>query len=201
MAEAEIPRAACGQSSEAIIRVISGLRRSDTQAQADLCELFGRDIQKFVARRLREHSDLAEDIMVQTLVDAIRNIARFDSSISTFRAWLFGIARRHMHGELHLQARRTSIPARALVPIDALRETGGDDFTEASMERLEAKRQVAALTTSLSELEMEVLVLRCVHQFSLKEIGQVVGRSERAVDSLLNRAKQKARERLGHDHD
>ncbi len=62
--------------------------------------------------------------------------------------------------------------------------------------RLEARRKVAALRSLLSEAEMEVLVLSCVEELSAREIGQVIGRSERAVHSILHRAKAKARERL-----
>jgi DNA-directed RNA polymerase specialized sigma24 family protein len=45
-----------------------------------------------------------------------------------------------------------------------------------------------------------VLVLSSIEELSVKEIGRVVGRSERAVHSLLHRAKAKARERLA-DHE
>jgi DNA-directed RNA polymerase specialized sigma24 family protein len=46
---------------------------------------------------------------------------------------------------------------------------------------------------------MEVLVLQCVDELSVKDISHVVRRSERAVHSLLYRARQKARERLVQD--
>ncbi len=53
----------------------------------------------------------------------------------------------------------------------------------------------------LSEAEMEALTLHYAHDFSEREISRIVGRSERAVHSLLHRAKQKARERLVRDAD
>ena len=46
---------------------------------------------------------------------------------------------------------------------------------------------------------MEVLVLHYVHQLSVAEIGVILKRSGRAVESLLHRAKPKARERLSED--
>jgi len=39
-------------------------------------------------------------------------------------------------------------------------------------------------------------VLSCVEKLSAREIGQVIGRSERAVHSILHRARTKAREGL-----
>jgi DNA-directed RNA polymerase specialized sigma24 family protein len=57
-----------------------------------------------------------------------------------------------------------------------------------------AQEKIAQLAGILSDVEMEVLMLRCVGEFSLKQIGRMVGRSERAVHSLLHRAKQRARQ-------
>ncbi|UCC67039.1 MAG: sigma-70 region 4 domain-containing protein, partial [Armatimonadota bacterium] len=54
----------------------------------------------------------------------------------------------------------------------------------------------ACVNKALSDAEMEVLVLHCIEGFSTGEIAGVVGRSPRAVNSLLHRARKKARERL-----
>jgi len=87
-----------------------------------------------------------------------------------------------------------------LVPLETVFQIATRYEMDAGVaQRLDAQRQVAALATALSGLEMEVLQLHFVEEFSLREIGRVVGRSERAVDSLLRRAKQKARERLAED--
>ena len=63
------------------------------------------------------------------------------------------------------------------------------------------ERKAARLAELLTDMEMEVLVLHCVDEFSVREIAGTVGRSERAVDSLLHRARQKAREGLERDDD
>lgn len=138
--------------------------------------------------------------MVETLTQAARNAARFDPRKATLTAWLFGIARRQAQLELRRQRRRKSVPESALTTLESLAERSAPgDLAEETASRLEAKRQVSKLVGYLSETEMEVLVLRCLHRLSVKEIGRVLGRSERAIDSLLHRAKRKARERLVDD--
>ncbi|NIR01695.1 MAG: hypothetical protein GTN78_16095 [Gemmatimonadales bacterium] len=67
------------------------------------------------------------------------------------------------------------------------------------VERVNAQRQVLLLADALSSLEFDVLVLNSLDELSAREIGQIVGRSERAVHSLLHRARTKARERLVRD--
>jgi RNA polymerase sigma factor (sigma-70 family) len=84
------------------------------------------------------------------------------------------------------------------VPInDQEQVQGAGDMAVAVVDRLEARRSAARIAAALSDLEMEVLVLHCVDEFTAKEIGRILGRSERAVESLLHRAKRKAREEVG----
>jgi RNA polymerase sigma-70 factor (ECF subfamily) len=200
MAEADATRAELPDEREATDRLIRGLHAADPAAHGELCSRFGRRLHSFAARRLRGDAELAEDIMVATLADAVRNIRGYNPRKAGFSAWLFGIARRHVIAELRQQSRRKSVPASAQVSVDALPEQHAEgDVAEDVAERIEAKRQVAIVREHLSEIEMEVLVLHCVDQLSLREIAQIVRRSERAIKSLLHRARQKARERLGAD--
>ncbi len=119
---------------------------------------------------------------------------------ATFTAWLFGIARRQAQLELRRQRRRKSVPEAVQTPLDSLAEQPAPgDLAEATAARLQAERQVAKLVGYLSDPEMEVLILRCCHEFSIRGIAHVLGRSERAIDSLLDRAKRKARGRLAED--
>jgi DNA-directed RNA polymerase specialized sigma24 family protein len=62
--------------------------------------------------------------------------------------------------------------------------------------RAEAERTMARLRQALSQSELEVLLLFSVERLSESEIAQVLRRSERAVHSLLQRAREKAREAL-----
>ncbi len=196
MALAESSHNTVAYSDEAIDRLIAGLRTQDPEAQAALLAQYGPPIQEFAARRLGEE-ELAKDVMVQTLVDSICDIGRFNPRISSFRAWLFGIARRRIQQEARLRARRRLVPSAAQVSLERVAEEAAKGDLATSMSaKVDAQRQAAELEAHLSPQEMEVLLLRCVHELSLREIAHVVGRSERAINSLLDRAKQKARDLL-----
>ena len=119
---------------------------------------------------------------------------------ATFAAWLFGIARRLVRLERRRQGRRKSVPASAQVSLDVLPETSSPhDLATSITESVAAKAKLARLREFLSEGELEVLVLHYVYEFSVQEIRSAIGRSGRAVESLLHRAKTKARERLTND--
>jgi len=178
--------------------LVARIRRGDDTAYADLCERHGPPLYGFVAARLGD-AGTAEDIAIQVLAEACRNLRTYQPNRGTLRAWLYGIARRKMQGERRRRATLKSIPPSQRVSLESMEEVTADDPAGDVAARLDAERLVAELAAVLSDVEMEALTLHSVEGFSMREIGQTIGRSERAVDSLLRRAKQKARERLVRD--
>lgn len=199
-AEAEQARSLSDVDSE--MDLAQALRQGDERSHAQLWDRFGAPLHGFASSRLRGDRGLADDIVVQTLAAAVQGIGRFNPRRSTLSAWVYGIARRHIQGELRRQRRRKSVPPSAQVPLEEVAEAAseGDTATDVAA-RLDAQREVAELARILTDIEMEVLGLHYVQEFSEKEIAQIVGRSARAVHSILHRAKQKARERLVRDAD
>jgi len=174
--------------------LVRRLRGNDPGAYEELCERFGAALHGFAAQRLAGDEESAEEVMMQTLTDAVRNIGRYDSQRSSLSSWVFGIARRKIQGERRRLLRRKSIPASARASMEAAGEVGsGENVAEQVAAQLDAQRRVAELSQVLSDAEMEVLLLHFADGFSLKEIGWIVGRSAKAADSLLHRAVRKAR--------
>ncbi len=196
MAEAELTTASTPQDAH----LLRALRAGDSAAYAELCDRYGRRVHRYLASRLRDDPQTAEELAIQVLADAVRNLRHFDPRRATLLAWLFGLARRQVIAELRRRSRRKSVPAEAQVSLTSAAELAlADDPTGALASRLEAQRQVADLRAHLAEAEWEVLLLHCVHELSLAEIAHALHRSERAINSLLHRARTKARERLGSD--
>ena len=195
--EAEITQRMPADRHAALCR---GLLAGEPEAARGLCERFGPKLLAFAASRFADDRPMAEDIMVQSLAKAAANIRLFNPQRSTFAAWLYGIARREVQNELRRRKRMRSVPAAAQTPIsEAIDLPDGPDMAALAAARLDAQRQVSALAGVLSSLEFDVLILSCIDELSAREIGHVIGRSERAVHSLLHRARTKARERLAHD--
>jgi RNA polymerase sigma-70 factor (ECF subfamily) len=181
-------------------RLVRLLQEADQAAFGELWDRFGPQLVAYVATRLDGDRELAEDVTAQSLAAAVRSVGRFDPRKASLSTWLYGIARRLLQGELRKQRRRRSVPASAEVSWEdnAHLVVGADPESDLSS-RLEAQRKVQLLASTLSSAEMEVLVLHFVDEFTVKEIAGIVGRSWRAVDSLLYRAKEKARGRLASD--
>jgi RNA polymerase sigma-70 factor (ECF subfamily) len=190
-------RSAPDERDAALVRQ---LKEGAPAAAQELCDRFGPKLFAYAAARFAGDREVAKDLMVQSLAQAARNIRSFNPKKATLTTWLYGIARQRTWYELRQRMRQKSIPASAQLSLEAL--SGAPDNRDMAAEvlaRVEAKRQIAHLAAALSGIEFEVLVLSCLDDFSAREIGQIVGRSERAVHSLLHRARMKARERLAED--
>jgi DNA-directed RNA polymerase specialized sigma24 family protein len=86
------------------------------------------------------------------------------------------------------------------VSIDTINEVpSAGDMAADLAARADAQQKIAELSRFLSDSEMEVLTLHWVDELSAREIGRIVGRSHRAVESLLHRARKKALDRWS-DH-
>jgi RNA polymerase sigma-70 factor (ECF subfamily) len=176
------------------------LREGDEAAFGELWDRFGPRLVAYAATRLGGDRELADDVTAQSLAAAVKSFGRFSPERGSLSTWIYGVARRVIQGELRKQRRRRSVPASAEVSLEANADlVVGVDLESDLSSRVEAQRKVQILASALSSAEMEVLALHFVDEFSVKEIAQIVGRSWRAVDSLLYRAKEKARERLAAD--
>ena len=185
---------------EADARLARGLQEGRPEAVGELCDRMGPRLYRFAAARLPGDGQAAEEVMTLALTDAARNITRYDPRRSTFASWLFGNAARKLRDAARREHWLKSVPRAVQTPLESLGEMADQrDLADELVARVDAQRQAVVLARVLSHLEFTVLALSSVEELTAREVGQVVGRSERAVHSILHRARQKARERLAHD--
>lgn len=142
----------------------------------------------------------AEDLTEEVFVRALHSLPRFREEAtgdeeSTFRVWLFQIARHALSNDRRWQRRHPTTPlddaAFAIAaPTDPAEEVATRDL---------AARAWAAVD-ALPEERRRALVLRYVEEMSAREIGLVLGRSEGAVRVLVHRALRSVAERLAQPH-
>ncbi|MEQ8953907.1 MAG: RNA polymerase sigma factor, partial [Gammaproteobacteria bacterium] len=70
--------------------------------------------------------------------------------------------------------------------------------SESTLEAGELQREIHAALNTLSPFEQTVFTLRHMQNFKLREIAQVVDRSEGTVKNILFRAIRKMRDQLAH---
>jgi RNA polymerase sigma-70 factor (ECF subfamily) len=136
----------------------------------------------------------AEDVTEQVFLRALDALPSFhergSGEGSTFKVWLYAIARNVIANERRGRRRHPAAPLEAALAVPAR-----DDPAAAVLSRLEAERAWQAVQ-ALPEDRRLALQLRLVHELSAREIGLLMGRSEGAVRVLIHRALRSVRQQL-----
>ncbi len=173
-------------------------------AQADPAR-FDALYRKYVAQvysyayyELRDHHE-AEDATERTFMAVLGGLGRFEeratpadgSGASTFRVWLFQVAR-HVVAE-----RRRRLRRRPEAPLEA----AGAMTASTDVEGEAARRDdVAAAMRAIDRLpgdRRRAVILRFVEEMSTPEIAGILGRSDGAVRVLIHRALRSVARDLG----
>jgi RNA polymerase sigma-70 factor (ECF subfamily) len=132
----------------------------------------------------------AEDVTARTFLSALADLPRFreraspadGEDASTFRVWLFRIARNAVAERRRTLRRRPQTDLQAALAVPAHVDVEGEAIVRD--EAAAAWRAVARLDDD----RRQAIVLRFVHELSTAEMAGVLGRSEGAVRVLLHRA-------------
>jgi RNA polymerase sigma-70 factor (ECF subfamily) len=170
-------------------------RRLVEAAQADparfeaLYRKYLAQVYSYAFYELRDHHE-AEDATERTFLAALTNLGRFEErarpadgeGASTFRVWLFQIARNAVAERRRRLRRSPEAPLEAAMSAAAPIDIEGDAVLHD--EAATAMEAVARLPDD----RRRALVLRFVDEMSTAEIAGILGRSEGAVRVLIHRA-------------
>jgi RNA polymerase sigma-70 factor (ECF subfamily) len=123
--------------------------------------------------------DLADDVVQETWLTAVRRIRSFDPERGSFAGWLRGIAANVVRNHLRRrQARRT-------VPLNGRHAAKPDTSAEG---RVRAER-IARTLGRLSERHEAVLRAKYLEQQGVEQIAADWGEMPKTIESLLTRAR------------
>ena len=136
----------------------------------------------------------AEDITERVFLRALCALPGFreqgEGSESSFRVWLFAIARNVISNERRYSRRHPQAPLELALNLHA-----ADDPAATVETRLEAQRAWDAVM-DLPHERRQAVVLRFVNELSAREIGHIMGKSEGAVRVLIHRSLASVRRRI-----
>jgi RNA polymerase sigma-70 factor (ECF subfamily) len=158
-----------------------------------LIEQFQEHIFRMVYFRTRSKMD-AEDLTQEIFIKAFNGLHNLREDM-LFKSWLFSIAAnrvRDFHRKKKFQQLFSTFGDRDMA-IEPESETDQAPDALDDMTRRDFWRQVDQLLEKLSKMEREVFLSRFIDHLSIKEISQVMKKSESTTKTLLYRALQKFR--------
>jgi RNA polymerase sigma-70 factor, ECF subfamily len=162
--------------------------RADPARFDALYRKYVAQVYNFAVYELGDHHE-AEDATERTFLSALAGLARFEeradvgdgSDASTFRIWLFRIAR-NVVAERRRRSRR-----RPEAPLDLALGTPDVTDLEATVLDREAAGSAWQAVDRLEGDRRRAVILRFVHEMSTAEIAAVLQRSEGATRVLIHR--------------
>ena len=161
--------------------LIGRVKLGDRTAMAELYGRYLRYVWRYVQNKLAGDSDAGQDVVSETFLAAIRGIGGFAPETSSFAAWLTGIAR-HKLADFHRQRPVSDLDGAAFCP------AAGPDPTAATDEA-ETRERVAGAMDRLADEDRLLLEWKYLEGQSVKEIAARWGRTEKAVEAQLYRAR------------
>ncbi len=153
---------------------------------------------RFVRPRVGGDQQTAEDVVQEAFAAALISITRFEARSSPF-TWLCSIAQHKIADHY-----RKQLPGNGAY-VDSADADGRGDFSDGSdadspvehwIETEETRDLVQRALRQLPAIYATVLRLKYFDGLSVVEVGTRLGRSPRAVDGLLARARRELQRRL-----
>lgn len=142
----------------------------------------------YVSWRCAGRRDLADDIVQETWLTAVRRIRCFEPEHGSFADWLRGIAANLLRN--HFRKRNRAGKLRHFLNGQERALPAG----EAADERRDLAEQIARALTALPERYEAVLRAKYLEQQSVAAIATAWHETPKAVESLLTRARQAFRD-------
>jgi RNA polymerase sigma factor (sigma-70 family) len=181
------PPAVAADEDEA--RLVAALLQRDRKAAAEFVARYSDSVYGYLRRRLVPRLDLVDDLVQEVFLAALDGLRTYRAA-STLQAWLMGIARHKV--EAHYRSRM-----RAPESLDGNPDAGPADETMAVDDALARGQQADRARRVLAQLpEIYAIVLswRYWENRSVREIAGATGRTEKAVERLLARARTRFKE-------
>ena len=185
-----------GERDSGEVGLLAAAAAGEPAAVRSLIDSAGPVVYGFVLARVGGHQEVAEDLVQETFLEAVRSAPSFrgDAALST---WLCAIARHRIARHYRVERRR-EVADSGLVAVSG--EHGDEAVEDQALDTVDRRDEVMSALGRLPVLHRQVLVLKYLDGLSVEEVADELGRSRVQVQSLLQRARDGLRRQLEHDH-
>jgi len=175
-------------------------REGDINALGRLYEMYFEPLYNFIFYRVAENREIAEDITQYVFLTMVKNINDFSASKGSLYNWLCGIARHRIVDTFRFQQKHVSLEENSAdndAEIDAtISQMDQQLLPDEMLSNKELQSCVAGILTGLPGHYRQALSAKYIEDLDVSAIAQKMGLSEKAVESLLTRARNVFRKEL-----
>ncbi|MCP5047521.1 MAG: sigma-70 family RNA polymerase sigma factor [bacterium] len=177
-------------------RLLVERARTDPHAFGLLFDRHHDDIYKYILHRTA-NAELARDLTSETFYKALNKLWTFRWQNVPFLAWLYRIASNEVNGFYRKHKNYKN------VPLEDIMENSGSEYRHLKEELEGAKEEInnnllfmelQQAVSCLGNKYQEVVTLRFFEHKKVKEVAEILNKSEGTVKSLLHRALKQLKE-------
>jgi len=173
------------QSTSNDLKLVADILRKDRKATAEFVTRYADSIYSYVRRRVMPRSDVVDDLVQEIFLAAWQGLANYRGD-ATLRQWFLGIARHKVEDYYRKRLHEADWPDG---DDDSGIESAAAPFYEEEFDRRFLGEKVRSVIATLPEAYAVALFWRYLEDRSVREIAQLAGKTEKAVERLLARAR------------
>jgi RNA polymerase sigma-70 factor (ECF subfamily) len=174
-------------------RLVEEVLSKDRKATAEFVGLCTDSVYSFVRKRLVPRVELVEDIVQEILLAAWQGLPKFRGDAS-LRSWILGIARHKIDDYYRRRLREADITEEG----ESLAEPAIEPLLDRNLDAAAEQDRVERTLTLLPEAYTLALIWRYRDEKSVREMAQLSGKTEKAMERLLARARENFRKEWNH---
>ena len=171
-------------SEESVL--LKAVLRKDRKATAEFVSRYADPVYGYVSQRLAPRADLVEDLVQEVFLAALQKLDTFVGKSSVL-GWLLGIARHKVEDLYRARLREPE----SFSDIEDSAQSGPVDLPafDELIDRARAQEKTQRILARLPEAYGLVLLWRYWEEHSTKEMAAQTGKTEKAMERLLARAR------------
>ena len=186
----QTPRPTLTPTADALL--VAGVLRENRQATAEFVDRHTQAIYNYVRARLMPRTDLVDDLVQDVFLAAWQSLGLYRGD-SSLHVWLLGIARHKVEDYYRACLRQ-------LNPVDEVYEeavlvAAPEPTLEERLDMEKAGKKILRILSDLPESYRLVLLWRYWEKASAREMAARSGRTEKAIERLLARAREQFKRR------
>lgn len=172
-------------------RLVASVLGKDRKATADFVDRCTDWVYPLLRRRLVPRSEIIEDTLQEILLAAWQALPTYRGD-SSLQSWILGIARHKVDDYYRRRIREVDV---IIEEEDSAPEPASVPLLEQQLDSAAQQQQVQKILSDLPESYALALIWRYRDEKTVREMAEVSGKTEKAMERLLARARENFRRR------
>jgi RNA polymerase sigma-70 factor (ECF subfamily) len=188
------PRDKADATAEDDKRLVAGVLLKDRKVTAEFVDRYADCLYGYILRRVGPQTEAIDDLVQEVFLAAWQSLKSFRAE-TALKYWLLGIARHKV--EQYYRKRMCEIPLPDEIEEQPPPLVSIPRYDE-QMDLASIQEKAHRILAGMPENYRLVLLWRYLESRSAREMAELTGRSEKAIERLLSRARAKFRDEWDH---